>query len=438
MKYITYCFAILLCFGCKSPESKNEHTDSSGYYMPAEYEAQDAVWLGWEDYPPYHSPFLDIARSLHGRVMIKVIVSDDASLERLKDTLLVLDIDTSGFQFHVIPGNRYWVRDHGAAYVINGQRDKKVVDFGWSLYGSREWLENYYSGDKDSVDLFYNQSLGETGMVDSIMGAVEGLESIKTDIVMEGGSIEVNGKGTLIQSESVTLQRNPGKSKAYIASELKRVLGVTNIIWLKSGLAEDGFWWNKIYDNYYGWGVSGHTDEFVRFVNDSTILLAWVDESERNTDPINEMNYQRMSENYDILTKAKDQNGKPFHIIKFPLPDPMILKTTVTETAYNSSPNFKDWTVGMDWGPNKNEFEPGDTVNWVGASSYLNYLVTNDLVLMSTYTAYGSSPEKEERAKQIIKEVFPDRELVLLDVMNLNFFGGGIHCSTQQEPSSVK
>ncbi len=435
IKYITLTLVIFLLISCKNEKSADKNLTSDKFYMPAEYEKQDAVWLAWSDYQPYQKPFLDIAKALYPKIPIKVISNNQSSLERLKDTLKSLNLDIAKFQFQIIPDNRYWMRDHGATYVINEKGEKKVVDFGWTLYGNKEWLENYYEGNKDSVDIYYKRALGKTGMVDSIMGAVDNLKSIKTDVNMEGGSIEVNGKGTLIQSESVTFQRNPGKSKQYLESELRRVLGVSNIIWLKSGLVEDGFWWNKIYDNYYGWGVSGHTDEFVRFVNDSTILLAWVDESEKDLNPINKWNYERMSENLKILENAKDQNGKPFKIIKFPLPDPIYLKTKVTETDNNSSVDFNDWTVGKNWGPNKNELKVGDSINWVAASSYLNYLVTNDLVIMSTYTEQGSSIEKEEQAKKIIKEVFPNRELILLDAMTINYNGGGIHCSTQQEPS---
>lgn len=437
MKYIALPLVIFLLIACNNEKSADTALVSDGFHMPAEFERQDAVWLGWSDYPPYQKSFLDIAKALYPKIPIKVISASQASLKTLKDTLTSLNLEISKFQFSVIPDNRYWMRDHGATYVINGKGEKKVVDFGWTLYGNKEWLENYYKDNIDSVHIYYKRALGKTGMVDSIMGATDHLKSIKTDVNMEGGSIEVNGKGTLIQSESVTFQRNPGKSKEYLESELKRVLGVSNIIWLKNGLVEDGFWWNKIYDNYYGWGVSGHTDEFVRFVNDSTILLAWVDESEKDSNRINTWNYKRMSENLKILENAKDQDGKPFKIIKFPLPDPIYLKTKVAETDNNATTSYRDWTVGQDWGPNKNELKVGDSINWVAASSYLNYLVTNDLVLMSTYIDQGSSTEKEAQAKNIIKEVFPNRELILLDVMTINYMGGGIHCSTQQEPTAI-
>ena len=118
---------------------------------------------------------------------------------------------------------------------------------------------------------------------------------------MEGGSIEVNGKGTLILCETVTFQRNPTLSKQFMEAEFKRVLGVSNVIWMKKGLVEDPFWFNQIVDNYYGTGTYGHTDEFVRFVNDSTILLSWVDEKERNLNKFNQMNYERLAENLAIL-----------------------------------------------------------------------------------------------------------------------------------------
>jgi agmatine deiminase len=435
MKYLILILFSIILISCKNNNSNEKNIKAERIYMPAEYEKQDAVWLGWEDYPPFQKPFLDIVKALYLKIPIKVVASSDASLSSLKETLSSHDLNISKFQFIIIPDNRYWMRDHGATYVINEKGEKKVVDFGWTLYGNKEWLENYFDGNEDSVDFYYKQALAKTGLVDSIMGANDNLQSIKTDVNLEGGSIEVNGKGSLIQCESVTFQRNPGKTKEYLESELKRVLGVSNIIWLRSGLAEDGFWWNKIYDNYYGWGVSGHTDDFVRFVNDSTIVLAWVDESEKDLNPINKMNYDRMFENFEILKNARDQEGKPFKIIKFPLPDPLYFKTTVSETVRNTSINFKDWTVGKDWGPNKNQFKVGDSINWVGAASYLNYLVTNDLVLMSSYIGQGSSIEKENRAKEIIKEVFPNRELILLDVMNINYYGGGIHCATQQEPS---
>ncbi|MCB0853853.1 MAG: agmatine deiminase family protein, partial [Bacteroidetes bacterium] len=271
------------------------------------------------------------------------------------------------------------------------------------------------------------------------MGAWDGSPAVKTDVNMEGGSIEVNGKGTLILCEAVTLQRNPKLSKTYIESEFRRVLGVSHIIWLKQGLAEDPLHFNQIYDKYYGWGTFGHTDEFVRFVNDSTLLLAWVDEAERNKHPINEMNYYRMKENLRILEQSRDQDGKRFKVIKVPLPDPIYLNTVIGRSRENNiSGELPQWKVAQNWLPEKGLMNPGDSINWVAASSYLNYLVTNGAVLLPTYQKSGSSGEKEAKVRDIFSRVFPDRKLIFLDVLNLNYHGGGIHCITQQEPASPK
>jgi agmatine deiminase len=276
----------------------------------------------------------------------------------------------------------------------------------------------------------------KTGMVDSLMAVSENAIRLKTDVKHEGGAIEVNGKGTLILCEATVFQRNPEMTKEYIESEFKKVLGVSKIIWMKKGLADDPkSFFRRIVGNYVGGGTGGHTDEFVRFASANTILLAWVDEAEKNLNPINKMNYDRMSENLKILEKATDQDGKPFKIIKVPLPD-LILKKIVARKKIGEKEKTFDVEV--------NSFIPsekpkvGDTLLRVPAASYMNYLVTNGLVLLPTYTALGSSKEKEEQVKAIFKQQFPDRKIVFLDMMPQNWSGGGLHCSTQQQPTRKK
>ena len=173
----------------------------------------------------------------------------------------------------------------------------------------------------------------------------------------------------------------------------------------------------------------------MRFVNDSTLLLAWVPEAEKDLNEFNRQNYERLSENLAILEKATDQDGNPFQIIKVPLPDPLYFTATISDDV--SGIDWKDrssWKVGKDWFWKKGLVTVGDSINWVAASSYLNYLVTNDAVILPTYLPEGSSPEKEAEVKAIFSNVFPDRKLIFLEVMDLNYFGGGIHCITQQEP----
>jgi agmatine deiminase len=214
------------------------------------------------------------------------------------------------------------------------------------------------------------------------------------------------------------------------------VLGVTNIIWMKKGLADDPLrYFRRISGNYVGGGTGGHTDEFVRFANPTTILLAWVDEKEKDLNPVNQINYERMNENYNILKNATDQDGASFTIVKVPLPDLISKKIVARETIGDTEQTF-DVTV--------NSFVPkeapkvGDSLWRVPASSYMNYLVTNGVVLLPKYSHTGSSKEKEEQVRKIFEEQFPGRKLVFIDAMPLNWNGGGIHCSTQQQPKRKK
>lgn len=181
---------------------------------------------------------------------------------------------------------------------------------------------------------------------------------------------------------------------------------------------------------YMTFGTGGHTDEFVRFADASTILLAWVEESERAEHPFNEINYQRMSENLRMLQAATDQDGKPFRIIKVPLPGPIEKKIVVKHKL--EATDFENVTPG--WFAQKNAPKVGDTLVRISASIYLNYLVSNGIVVLPTYVKEGSSVEKEEQVKRIFNEVFPGRKLAWISCMPVNWEGGGLHCSTQQQP----
>jgi agmatine deiminase len=429
---------ILSLSGCKSPAVNEAEMPKITYHMPAEWEPQEAVWLGWMDnYVPFQESVLNIAKALYDITPIKMVVPTNEALVRLKKRLKDKGLDPAKIVFYVMPDSKLWMRDQGAAYLLDKSGHKKVVDFGWTMYGNEAFLKTVYGEQKDSIAHYYQLNVGKTGQIDSLMGALEGYSSIKTDVNMEGGSIEVNGKGTLILSETVTFHRNPTLSKEYIESEFKRVLGVSNIIWMKKGLAEDPCWFGKITDNYYAWGTNGHTDEFVRFANDSTILLACVDESEKNLNPINKINYDRMSENLAILEQAQDQSGRHFNIIKVPIPSTLIMKTKIVRGYdFSDLKDRKKWQVDINQMDIKETKKVGDDINWVAASSYLNYFVTNNAVLLPTFVKEGSSAEKEKKVEELFSSLFPKKKLIFVDVMNLNYFGGGIHCVTQQEPKS--
>lgn len=426
MKFYLLILSSLLLYSC------NHQRSTSDFYMPAEFEEQEAVWLGWQGYESYYQVGADMIESLLLYVQVKVVTESDSILQVCKNYLTQREIDTAKIKFYVIPDNEFWIRDHGATFTVNKNGEIQAVDFNWNTYGIRSWTMEIHDNDESKADSLMNIWFAgsKREKVDSIMAAKDSIPVIKSWVFIEGGTIEVNGKGTLILNEPLTFARNEGASKDSIEKEFKRVLGVTNIIWLQHGLAEDPHIWRTITDKYVGLGTGGHTDEYVRFADENTILLAWVDESEKDKNPLNRINYDRMSINYEILKNAKNENGDPFKIVKVPLPDIItqpiiILEADKWDDSYNIPISaFKKsdgWMVG-------------DTAYRVAASSYLNYYVTNGAVLLPTYIKQGSSPEKEKQIKKIFAEVFPGRKQIFIDAMALNWSGGGIHCGTQQQP----
>ncbi len=432
---ILYLFAFVFLTACVA-------RNNDKFYMPAEWETHDAIWLGWEDDQLQYRPVvIKIMKALKQHVKIKVAVSGDSLMRVAKKYLQEEGIDSSELQFYNMNGDRYWIRDHGATFLVNGKGQLAVADFGWNSYGYPGWLEIMYDNNLDSLSKYlkkHEAKMKLTGAVDSLMAVAEGAFVLRTTVKHEGGATEVNGKGTLILNEATVFQRNPGISKEEIESEFKRVLGVTTIIWMKKGLADDPLhFFRRITGNYVGGGTGGHTDEFVRFANATTILLAWIDESEKDLNPINQMNYERMNENLKILETARDQDGHPFKVVKVPLPD-LIVKKITAKANYDSKADASSlFLKPSDFSAKEAPME-GDTLFRVPASSYLNYLVTNGVVLVPTYTAAGSSADKENEVKRIFQEQFPEREIVFIDAMPQNWQGGGIHCSTQQQPGTNK
>ncbi|MEP7376439.1 MAG: agmatine deiminase family protein [Chitinophagaceae bacterium] len=431
---ITILLAVIILFACNS--SKNEKS-AAAFYMPAEWEPHDAVWLGWEEDSArgYYSGIVSLLKTLTPHVTVKMAFNSDSLMQTAKAYLRRQAVDSSNLKFYVMPGERYWIRDHGAAFLVNDKGELGVADFAWNSYGYPGFLKLKYEGNIDSTNKYYalrNEKRLKTAAVDSQMAVAEGAIIQKTNVVHEGGAIEVNGKGTLILCEATVFERNPDLEKEYIETEFKRMLGVSKIIWVRKGLADDPLhFFRQITGNYVGGGTGGHTDEFVRFANANTIMLAWVNEEEKDLNPINKMNYERMSENLAILEQATDQDGKPFHIIKLPLPD-LIVKKILTREKIDSTEITLDIPV-KSFIPSERP-KAGDTLLRVPASSYMNYLVTNGLVVLPTYVQMGSSAAKEDQVKQIFQRQFPGRKIIFLDFIMQNWSGGGIHCSTQQQP----
>lgn len=424
---LIFLLALSLMFSCKEKE------DPAAFYMPGEFENHEAVWFGWESEDSLtRTVAMQIMNAIQANVQIKIAVDSDSLKMVAKMQIAKAGMDTASIQFFTVLGDRYWIRDHGAAFLVNKRGEKAAVDFGWNLYGYFDWMKLREPERADSIEIWKQKTLnGSTSKVDSLISAITKAKYIKSALVIEGGAIESNGKGVLIQNEQVVLQRNPGWTKEEIEAEYKRVMNVKKLIWMKKGLADDDHIYQLHEGKYVTFGTGGHTDEFVRFADAHTILLAWVEEDEVEQHPLNRITYQRMKENLGILEASTDQDGNPFRIIKVPLP--RLVESSVVVAETNATDEL--WKITRKSFLPEEKVNLGDSLIRVAASSYLNFLITNGVIVNATYTTHGTSQVHEEKVKAIFEQVFPNHKKVWIDALPLNQNGGGIHCSTQQEPA---
>jgi agmatine deiminase len=218
-------------------------------------------------------------------------------------------------------------------------------------------------------------------------------------------------------------------SLAEMEAEFKRVVGAKKIIWLKQGLYEDDQTTTGILKNAAGEPLynllttNGHTDEYVRFVNPSTVLLAAIDSADL-TDPVARENLKRLKINEDILSKATDQDGTPLTILKMPLPRLIVKEMRPEDEVYKiiSQLTYADGS----------KFPVGKPVKGIAAASYLNFLIANDVVLVAAYG--GENRDRDLAAQKVLQTVFPNKKILPLDVLAVNLGGGGIHCITRNQP----
>lgn len=416
-------FLISVPISCKSKGLKN--TDKT-VRQPAEFEKQSAVWVIWptEDHIQGMSNeevTSKIIQALQSTQKVFVAVNDLGTEKRAKDILLKTEGSLNNINFLIIPSIQMWIRDMGPNFVINQQNKKEIVDFNFNSWGYAT-LDDPNNQIEEKFDELVAQNLK--------------LKMTSTDVVSEGGNREVNGKGSLMTVETVELERNPNRTKKELEKVYQETLGVTNIIWLKEGVREDDHTFRGPIltasgePAYTVLTTNGHIDEFARFINPTTILLAEVDKSELS-DPIAAENHRRMEENFEILKNAKDQDGNPFKIIRMPMPK------TILGTLKPGDPVY-DYISELDY-ENGHKFPIGEPVKGILAASYLNFLIANEVVLMQKYYEPGMDEylkETDEKAKKILEEIFPNKKIIPINATAINFGGGGIHCITMQEPAN--
>jgi agmatine deiminase len=385
------------------------------FTIPAEFEKQEAVWIAAKPFESGH-PTIEIViqmlKALSPHVKIKLMVADNAAKETVQKLLKENGVDEKQvFYWTTVSSPTRWYRDVGGLFLKSDKGNLKIVDFGFNCYGDCE-SSSEKAKRKEGID--------------REIAALLGLPAIKSDLVSEGGDLEFNGRGTMMAVEAVELQRNPHLTKAQIEKELLRVLGQKKIIWLKKGIAEDDkAQRGALYENVYPIGTGGHVDEFCRFISPDTILLAEVSPRERDADPVMKMTYDRMEENYKILRASSDQTGKKFKIIRVPVADIIYDEFVIKEGDTEELNYFRD-------------SKPGQTIKSIIAASYLNFFISNGVVLQPAYWREGrpnSTKVKDEAVRKVLQKAFPNRKIVPISAENLNYGGGGMHCATQPQPA---
>jgi agmatine deiminase len=371
----------------KRPEPSMEDTSVSvpaPYRFPAEFDKQQAIWMQWpsEVYNQASRPvipvMIKIIKAFAPYIRVNIASSSVDEIVQGRNLLKQSGYVGTNVHFYVINHMSIWARDVGPIFVKDVENKMRVVDFKFNNYSR--------GGNQYYIDV--------ENQVDVLTAKLYGFPVIKSSLVSEGGAVETNGRGTIMLTESVLLKRNPNLTKQQIENEFKRVLGIKKVIWLKKGLAED--------DNI----TSGHINEIARFASPNTILIAYVKTGDRYANNNSKESYLRMEENYNILKNSTDQDGKPFRIIRVPVPP----------TLYNVT----------------------DSAGRLPIRSYLNYAVINGAVVMQTYWRQGRSSalkETEDGVKEILKGAYPGRQVIGIDTESLNLWGGGIHCITQHMPA---
>ncbi len=337
-----------------------------GYHFPAEFAPHTATWLSWPhkeaSWPGKIETVFPIYAEFIKRVAEGEMVNINVANEPMKQFAVAhlqntgADLDKIKFFFH--PTNDAWCRDHGPAFLINTKEKKKmIVDWGYNAWGGK-----YPPFDLDDV-------------IPTLIAKQYHLPVVHPGIVMEGGSVEFNGKGTLLTTTACLLNknRNPHFNQKQIEEYLINYYGVSNILWLGDGIVGDD--------------TDGHIDDITRFVNEDTVVT--VVEENRSDE-----NYELLKENVHQLEKMKLESGQSINIVELPMPSAVVYD--------------------------------GQRL----PASYANFYIANKYVVVPTFR-----DKNDDKALNILQKYLPDRKVIGLDSTDIIWGLGSFHCLSQQEPS---
>jgi agmatine deiminase len=378
--------------------------------MPAEWEPHEATWLAWPhertDWPGKFAPipwvYADIVRHLTRAERVRILVGSRDERERARRILKKNAADLAAVEFFTVPTNRGWTRDYGPIFIkkrdTQGPGGIAITHWrfnAWAKYDDWQkddaatrrliprlklpWWEPTYAPIRSSASGPSERRHSERSE-ESLRGSVAKppiAHSSVLRIVLEGGSIDVNGLGTLLTTEECLLSpvqaRNPGLGRSDMEAVFRDYLGVSNTLWLGNGIAGDD--------------THGHVDDLARFVSPTTIVT--VVESDRS-----DANFEPLQENLARLRAMKDQAGRPLRVETLPMPQPVY---------------FDGLRL---------------------PASYANFYIANHLVLVPTF-----SDPSDRLALNKLAELFPDRQVVGIPCRDLVLGLGTLHCLTQQQPA---
>lgn len=337
---------------------------SRGYTMPAEWRPHRGTWLSWPhresswpgNFAPVPGVIAEMIRHLAPGEQVHVNVADAAMEQSARNVLADARVSADNVFFHHFPTNDAWCRDHGPIFVQRPGGEQLILDWGYNAWGGK-----YPPFDLDD-------------QIPRRVGEKFGIEVVSPGMILEGGSIDVNGLGTLLTTEQCLLHpnRNPDLSRDDIEQRLRDNLGVSNILWLGEGIIGDD--------------TDGHIDDITRFVDERTIVTVIED------DPADE-NHRILADNLERLHGMRDQDGEPFRIVTMPMPRPVW---------------YEDQRL---------------------PASYANFYIGNEVVLLPGYDV-----ERDEIARATLQDLFPTRRVVVIDCTALIWGLGAFHCLTQQWP----
>lgn len=345
---------------------------NQNFRMPAEWEKHEAVWIGWphnkEDWPGKFMPiqwvYAEIVRKISIDEKVRILVESKEHENKANHFLISANADISNIEFFHFKTNRGWTRDSCPAFIING-KETAQVNFkfnGWAKYPDHK---------KDQkLTEFISNKLNIKKFIPKLNGK---------QVVLEGGSIDVNGTGTLITTEECLLNekiqvRNPGFTRQNYEDIFKNYLGISNVLWLGNGIAGDD--------------THGHVDDICRFVNRNNLVLV----QENNP---SDANYKNLQENKERLEDFKLEDGTKVQPVFLPMPEPVIFQ--------------------------------GQRL----PASYANFYISNSCVIVPTF-----NDPNDKTALGILSELIPDRRIVGIHALDLVWGLGTLHCLTHEQPIS--